>query len=104
MSYWQDRDDHILLWLKVRPNGRATEFGDVYRDVSGQDYLRLMVTETPENGKANKAILKFLAKSLKCPKGACAIVKGQINSEKIIQIDTQSDRVRALLSTLVKKG
>ena len=48
--------------------------------------LLIRVTATPENGKANAAVLKLLSKALGLPKTSLAIVRGGNARTKIIAI------------------
>jgi len=49
--------------------------------------LRVYVTTVPEDGKANKAVLKLLSKHLKISKSALTIVRGATSRQKSISID-----------------
>ena len=44
--------------------------------------VRVDVTVTPEDGKANKQVIKLLANELGLSKSALVIVRGQTNREK----------------------
>ena len=48
--------------------------------------VRVDVSVVPEDGKANKQVVKLLAKELGLPKSALVIVHGQTNREKTISI------------------
>lgn len=48
--------------------------------------IKIKVTEIPENGKANKAIVKLISEKLKIPKGNIEIISGFTNSIKKIII------------------
>ena len=51
------------------------------------DPLRIHVTAPPEDGKANEAVQKLLAKSLGITKRRLTLVRGQISRDKIFRID-----------------
>ncbi|MFT5331174.1 MAG: hypothetical protein ACI9TB_001235 [Parasphingorhabdus sp.] len=73
------------LTVKVTPNA-----GDNSISLPGDNgpagILLVRVTATPENGKANAAVLKLLAKALGLPKTSLAIVRGGNARTKIIAI------------------
>ena len=46
--------------------------------------VRVDVTVAPEDGKANKQVIKLLAKELRMPKSALTIKHGCTNRDKII--------------------
>lgn len=48
--------------------------------------IRVYVTAPPENGKANAAVIKLLAKELGVPKSSISIVSGHTSREKTIQV------------------
>ncbi|MCK5491294.1 MAG: DUF167 domain-containing protein [Candidatus Pacebacteria bacterium] len=60
-----------------------------FRKSNGEDdfpCLRVYLTAVPVDGKANKELIKLLAKELKIGKSRIAIIKGEKKSEKIIEI------------------
>lgn len=48
--------------------------------------LKIWIRTAPEDGKANKAIVALLAKTLKLPKAAVMIVSGHTSRNKRVQI------------------
>lgn len=69
--------------LKVRAKTRANR--NAVLEVRG-DALLVAVTDPPEKGKANKAILNTLAKHLNVTKGDLSIVSGETGRDKRIHI------------------
>lgn len=51
-------------------------------DAAGQYWLKVRVTAAPEDGKANKALLKYLAKEWNVPVSALSIVSGDASRYK----------------------
>lgn len=49
--------------------------------------IKVKITEVPENGKANKAIIDLFSKTFKIPKNKINIIKGLKSSNKTIKID-----------------
>ena len=45
------------------------------------------VTAPPVDGAANEALVKLLAKTLRVPKSAVAIVSGETSRTKVVQVD-----------------
>jgi uncharacterized protein (TIGR00251 family) len=58
-----------------------------------EDTLKVKVKAPPEKGKANKAVIKVLEKSLDLPKGSINISSGTTSSRKIIEIKCSDDDV-----------
>ncbi|TQS73736.1 DUF167 domain-containing protein [Rhodobacteraceae bacterium] len=49
--------------------------------------LRAYVTTVPEDGKANKAVQKLLARELGVAKSRLTLIRGQTSRQKIFQLD-----------------
>ncbi|CAO1651170.1 DUF167 domain-containing protein [Parasphingorhabdus sp. NYA22] len=73
------------LTVKVTPNAGDNSIS--LPDGKGPaGILSIRVTATPENGKANAAVLKLLAKALGLPKTSLEIVRGGNARTKVIAI------------------
>lgn len=84
----------LLLRLHVQPKASKGEITGVHGNA-----LKLRLTAPPVEGKANKAVIDFLAKKLHLPKSALTIKTGLQNRHKEILI-TGCDE-QALRQTLV---
>lgn len=73
-----------VIYLKVRtvPQAAQTKFIGFMADES----LKIAVSATPEQGKANQALLKFLAKELKIEIKRINIVSGTRTRIKLLKI------------------
>lgn len=49
--------------------------------------LRVSVTTVPEDGKANKAVIKLLAQALGVPKSALTLARGATSRDKVFRLD-----------------
>ena len=88
------------LFVRLTPKASRNAIGDVVVDADGQEWLRVSVTTVPENGKANQALIKLLAKAAKCPKSSVRIVSGQTDRAKTLLIDGNPDALMAKISQL----
>ena len=52
-----------------------------------QDTLKVKVKAPPDKGKANKAVIKTLEKTLELPKGSITIISGTTSTRKTIELD-----------------
>ncbi len=60
--------------------------------------LKISITTAPEKGKANKAIIKLLAKTLDIAPSRIHILRGHTSPDKTVEIIDLSDSdIRALL-------
>jgi uncharacterized protein len=84
------------LTLKVRAGASKTEFAGAYGDG-----WKLYVSAPPVDGKANQAIVRFLAKLAGVPAAAVRIISGFTGSTKIVELDgIDSERLqRAILES-----
>jgi len=55
------------------------------------DTLKIKVKAPPEKGKANKAVIKLLEKSLLLAKGSISIESGQTSSRKTVVISCDDE-------------
>jgi hypothetical protein len=86
---WRSRDLKLsdgkqgaALTIRVTPRARKTEIGGVLEDGT----LRVRITQPPVDGKANKALIKFLADVLGVRKNMIEIVAGERGLDKIISV------------------
>ncbi len=85
--------------IRLTPNARQTGFDGVMKTAEGKTVLKVSVNVPPEDGKANKALVAFLAKSWRLPKSSFSLVSGQSSRLKVILITGDGP---ALLAQLAK--
>jgi uncharacterized protein (TIGR00251 family) len=86
----------VRLAVQIQPNAKKTEVVGVLDDA-----LKLKLQAQPIEGRANEALVKFLAGVLGVPKGAVDITRGQTNKRKLVEVKsslTPEDVARLLLS------
>jgi len=66
----------------------------------GQSHLKARVTAVPEKGKANKALIALLSKSLKVPKSMITVVSGETSRQKILRIEGDPEDLKSRLDAL----
>ncbi|MCC6150764.1 MAG: DUF167 domain-containing protein [Planctomycetes bacterium] len=83
----------VRLRLRVAPKAaRARIMGE------HGGALKLAVTEAPERGKANAAVIELLARELRVSKREIAIVSGETAQDKVVEISGVSElALRALV-------
>jgi uncharacterized protein (TIGR00251 family) len=86
---WRSRDFKLsdgkqgaALTIRVTPRARKTEIGGVLDDGT----VRIRIAQPPVEGKANKALIKFLSEVLDVRKSKIEIVAGEKGLDKIISI------------------
>ena len=73
----------VRLKLHVHPGAKRNGFSGIFGDA-----VKLDLQTPPVDGKANAALLKFLAKLLKCPKSSISIVSGESSRDKILEFNS----------------
>ena len=76
-----DYQDGIKINVKVTPRSSKNE-------IIGKrgDRLAIKLTSPPVEGRANKDLVKFLAKKLGVPSSSISILKGDTSRDKILYV------------------
>ena len=88
----------VRIAVQITPNAKKTEVIGVLDDA-----LKLKLQAQPIEGKANEALVKFLAGALSVSKSAVTITHGLTNKRKLIEVKSAVltvDDVERLLSPL----
>ncbi len=72
--------------LRLTPRASSDRFGGVDLDENDAPILKAGVTAMPENGKANAALIRLLAKTWRVAKTSITITRGASNRRKVIEI------------------
>lgn len=80
-------DGKTRVFVRVTPKSSRNGMEGVYEDAAGKVWLKVRLTVAPEDGKANKALLKLLSKEWSIAASSMQIVTGQTSREKCIEID-----------------
>ncbi|MGD9000237.1 MAG: DUF167 family protein [Granulosicoccaceae bacterium] len=77
--YWDG--DTLVLKVRVQPKASRNELAGLHGDA-----LKIRLTAPPVDGKANAALLKFLAKTFGVPQSSIIIETGQTGRNKRLRI------------------
>jgi len=99
MFFFQ-RDNTIILRVRLTPNSSCCKVMGIFTDASGDDYLKINVISAPEKGKANAELLKFLSQHLKIAKSDLTIISGELDRYKKILITSQHHNLIEALTAL----
>jgi hypothetical protein len=72
----------MKIQVKVKPRSKTE---DVTREMDGDVYV-VRVKEPPVEGRANRAVLKLLAKHLGVPESRLSIMSGLTSKNKVIKV------------------
>ena len=86
--------DEIVITVIVHPrSGRK-------KAVFDQEEFHVYLVEAPEQGKANKALIKFLSKFFKLPSNCLSIISG--TTSKIKRINIRAPKVADKVITVLQ--
>lgn len=68
--------------LKVTPKAARDAIEGMGLDTAGRPCLTVRVTAAPEDGKANAAVARLLARAWRVPKGSVTVIAGQAARHK----------------------
>jgi uncharacterized protein len=77
----------ITLKIYLQPKSSRNEIAGPYRDG-----IKVRVTAAPVEGRANEALLGFLAKELGVTRSCIEIVRGHRSREKTVRISASLDQ------------
>ncbi len=78
--------DGLRLALRVTPKASRNAIAGLADTADGGRALKVTVTSVPENGKANDAVVKLLAKAWKLPRTSLTVVAGATDRNKILHV------------------
>jgi uncharacterized protein (TIGR00251 family) len=71
----------VLVRIKVNPRSSRDEITDLQ-----SDRVRVKLTAPPVEGEANRALIQFVARSVRVPRRDIEIVSGQKSRKKTVRI------------------
>ena len=92
----------VRVALKVTPKAARAGIAGVEADAAGRAVLKVRVTEAPEGGKANAAVVKLLAQAWKLPKGALRVIAGAKDRRKTLLVAGDPDQLAARLTAWLR--
>ena len=83
MSEWikQAADGRLTLTLHIQPGAKKTEFAGLHGDA-----LKIRLAAPPVDGKANEALIRFVADQLGLAKSAVNLKSGQTSRRKVLEV------------------
>ena len=90
-------DGGVRLAVRLTPKASRDRIEGVATDADGRALLKVSVTAVPEDGKANAALIKLLAKEWRLPKSAMEIIQGATDRRKVLLITGDAARLRQCL-------
>jgi uncharacterized protein len=71
----------------LTPKASADRVGEMRQTPEGEEQLTVYVTAPPDDGKANEAMIRLLAKHFKTAPSRVTLVRGHTNRNKMVRIE-----------------
>jgi uncharacterized protein (TIGR00251 family) len=81
---WRERDGCLALTVRLTPKSARDEIEGVGLLSDGRPVLKARVRAVPEDGAANAALIKLIAKALRLPAAAVRLESGGASRLKTI--------------------
>ena len=81
MSWYRKAADGWLLELHIQPGAKKSEVAGLHGDA-----LKIRIASPPVDGKANAALVAFVADALDVPKSAVRVVRGEAARRKCLHV------------------
>ena len=90
---WLKRSgERLTLTLHIQPGAKKTEVAGEHGDA-----LKIRLAAPPVDGKANAALLEFIAEKLGVAKSAVSLKSGQASRRKVVEVGDALEGVVASL-------
>ncbi len=90
----------FVLRLRLTPNSSRDQVEGLIKLADGNCVLKVRVRAVPEKGKANKSVVKLIAKSLGLAPSKLLLASGSKDRNKEILIADESDQIRIVKTWL----
>jgi uncharacterized protein (TIGR00251 family) len=80
--YWQN--ESLFLRLHIQANAKKSEWVGIYGD-----RLKLKLHAPAIDGKANRALIRFLAEFFDISKSQIYLASGELSQDKLVKIDSK---------------
>jgi uncharacterized protein len=84
-TFVQDVADGCTLSVRVHPGARKNDVTGLHAGA-----VKISITTPPTDGRANEALIAFLAELLRVPRARVTILSGATNRSKLLRITGKS--------------
>lgn len=92
MVWWTQQTNSIRLTLHIQPGAKKTEIAGEHGDA-----LKIRLAAPPVDGKANQALLSYLAERFGVPQRQVTLKQGETSRRKVVEISGSSVSPDSLL-------
>jgi hypothetical protein len=98
---WKTVAGGLLVMVRATPRSGRDAIEGVERRADGTVALKARVRAAPEEGAANEALGRLLARAASVPASAVTIVRGATSRQKSFQISGDASAIAAALAAAV---
>ena len=85
LSFAHDVEDGCALVVRVHPGARKNDVAGLHAGA-----VKISIAAPPADGRANEALIAYLAKLLKVPRARISLVSGASTRSKVLRITGKS--------------
>lgn len=100
--FYCKESDGITLFVRLTPKAARDAITGIEKSADDKTYLTIRVRAVPEDGKANRALIKFLAREMKIPASAFSLAGGATARFKQLHIKGDSAVLMRLFDEKLK--
>lgn len=100
--FYQIDSNGLLLFVRLSPKSSIDSIMGVESRDDGKQHLAIRLRAVPEDGKANKALIKFLAKQWKIPPSCISLRSGATSRYKQLYFSGYFKNLEQILRSLGK--
>lgn len=90
----------LILFVYLIPKSSVDRIMGVECKDNGKQYLVIRLRTVPEDGKANKALIKFLAKQWKIPSSSISLKNGATSRYKQLYFSSHLEELKKIWQSL----
>ena len=83
----RQREDGVDLFVRLTPKAAMDRIDGIETAADGRSHLKARVRAVPENGAANQALQRLVAKALGVPASAVSVVAGATARLKTLRVN-----------------
>jgi hypothetical protein len=95
---WTVTVDGLLLTVRLTPKGRRNSIDGIETLSDGRAVLKARVRALPEDGEANAALVKLIAKTVGVSASRVSVQSGHTSRLKVLKIDGNSAEIAAMIA------
>lgn len=99
-TFFQLREDGVDLLVRLTPRAARDGFDGIGETADGRVHLKARVRAVPEDGKANSALERIVAKALGLPRSAVGVKAGRTARLKTVRIVGETAQLAGRLREL----